>query len=225
MKHNIEFKKLSDNAFMLTGPQISFPNLWKPGKYKGALKPNLDTSFIIPKKDIEIVKQINKFLIAVAKQENGNVKKLSETMDVKLIKSKSDGKENGDWVLRTTNSFEYPPKFVNLKGATIEYSGGPTSNVPTNVTGLLRAGNYVKIVVACNPQTIDSKVKVWTNLDRIQFFKEGPNLGGGVADDLVKDEFGTVEGDYDMDDSPSEDDVSPDEEFDDDEFDDEELDI
>lgn len=222
MDHKIEFKQLSENVMMLTGPQLSFPSLWKPGTYEDAVKPNLDTAFILPGDQKGIIKQISAFLVQVAQQENPKITKVSQMKDPKLSKAKSEGEETGDFILKTSNSFDYPPKYVNLKGAVIEYTGGPTSNVPADVVRLLRAGNYVKVIISCNPQTIDKKVKVWTNIDRIQFFKTGPNLGGGVADELVENEFGVVEGDMtDIDESAStasSADVDVDDEFEDDEF-------
>lgn len=205
-----------EGVIMLQGVQISYPNLYKPGNYENKPKPNLECHFIIPKEQKDVVKQLMKYLLDAAKSENPKITKISETKHPKLKKT-----ADGDFSLTTTNQFDYPPKYYDSKGKAHEYTGGLDTDVPAAVVRELRAGNFANAMVNVRPTTADGKVKVWTNLVGIQFAQTGPNLGGGVSEEVMKDAFGAVANEFEDDEPASTETAAaePDEEFEDDEFD------
>lgn len=202
-----------EGVIMLAGVQISFPNLWKPGKYEGKPKPNLECHFIIPADQKDVVKQLNAYLLAAAQTESPKIKKLADTKHPKLKKTDSG------YTLTTTNQFDYPPKYYDSKGNSHEYTGGADSDVPQSVLRELRAGNFANAMVNVRPDMVDGKVKVWTNLLGIQFAQMGPSLGGGVSEEVMDGAFGAVVNEFEDSGTSDSSEPDPEDDFEDDDFD------
>ena len=81
--------KVSDpdrNIWLLENVRVSFPNLWRPGKWEGAEKPMLDTSFLVPADQKDVVKAISVEMLKLAKSMNGKIKKLAEIKHLKFVR-------------------------------------------------------------------------------------------------------------------------------------------
>lgn len=216
----VKFKVMDNNVWMLEMVRVSYPNLWKPGKYDGAEKPNLDTSFLIPKEQADLIKSMKKEMMKLAKSMNGKIKKLSQIKHLKLVPSKSNEEY---YVLKTSNSFEYPPVYIDRNGRKV--------NNPLDVGAdrELYAGCYARVKIQMNPDIVSGKVKVWSNLLAIQFMAHGERFGNGLDDDELSEGFDAVETEDDFDEvgvddandeDDFEDDIDDDDDDDDDGFDD-----
>ena len=214
------------NIWLLENVRVSFPNLWRPGKYEGAEKPNLDTSFLIPKDQKDVVKAISTEMVKLARTINGKIKKPSQIKHLKfLLPRGEDGKPKGnDYVLKTSNTFDYPPVYIDENGKRAH------DPIAAGAESKLYGGCYARIKVQMNPDTVGGKVKIWSNLVAIQFMAHGERLGSALSDDELSDGFGEVEVDDDFSKAGSEDEFEDDldddiDDDEDDEFDDDDFDL
>lgn len=164
--------------------RLSFPNLWRPGMYLGAEKSNLDSSLLIPLEEKAVAKQIHDFIVARARTIDPSIKKVSELVDPKFIKHESDGW----WIVKTTNTLRYPPKYVNEAG---KIEANP---LECGAENKLYAGCHVRVKLNINPTQVNkNKVKVWVNIVAIQFMSDGEPFGSFLNDEDVMDGFTPVE--------------------------------
>lgn len=182
----LTFKKESGDVMMLVGARLSYPHLWIPGLYKGKPqepgKERLTAAFLIPKSEKKIIKQINNFLVSLAQEEKGKIKKLSETEHPKFEKLK----KSDFWVLKVSNQVNKPTKYFNASGKQVDaLSNGAERE--------LYGGCYVQVKIQANA-TNEGQVKVWTNLEAIQFLADGEPFGkGGLEGKELSKGFGEVE--------------------------------
>lgn len=181
MKANLV--KQSEVVWTLSGGRLSYPNLWTPGMYEGARKTGLDSSFIVSKDQPDLIKEIKLSYLKMANALNPKIKKLSQLKDCKL---KMDAE--GNLIIQTNNTMDYPPVYFNLKG---KKENNP---IAAGAPAELYAGCYTKAKLSFNPTMNEGKVKVWIGITAIQFAEDGERLGGGLTDDEVEEGFGAVKG-------------------------------
>lgn len=185
-----------EGVFILEGSRLSFPNLFRPGKHKGALKPRLDSNFLLDAPNAkEVYKKIEKFYVSLAQEVDGSVKKLSNTEHPKVKKDKNSGL----YVVQTTNATDRPPVYFNRDGEEIHDA------IAAGAEKELYAGCYVRVKIKANGTQDSGSTKVWSNLEAIQFMAKGSRLGGGgMSGEALRQGFGAIDNDgFDDDDKKS----------------------
>lgn len=224
VNNEVKFKIVNkeEGIFMLTNVRISYPNLYRPGKYQGVLKTNLDCSFLIPRDQKKVASQVNNYLISRARTLNSKITKMSQIKDPKF--ELAADKEH--YVLKTTNQLDRPSVYINSDGCIVNDA------LTAGAEQILYAGAYAGIKIQVNPDNGSGKVKVWTNLVAIQRTGHGEKFGIGTINDedaqdgfdevKIKDDFDDIGSPDGFDDDGLNDDdlnSNPDDDFDNDDFD------
>lgn len=191
----VKFQLQDDGILYLEGVRVSYPHLWSIGSYKnprsGKMEPHTSYScqFLIPAAQIETVKKVVTAYIKAAREVNAKVSKLGHLLDPKIVKGTD--KVAGFWILKTSNSFEYPAVYA-------DHTGNPVDPNTANAEKELYAGRHVRIRVDTNAvETDDAEhpVKVWTNLLAIQALPviDGDRFGKALSAKEAVSGFGEVE--------------------------------